>query len=131
MNDKHNNQLDARLDALLRGLPDKPVSSNFTARVLQAIERETPAPSRARAGNWTWWMHAFMPRAAVAAVVLGVGSFTWHNYRVQQRTELAQSVATVSKVNPLTNPEVLADYEVIRRMSQSPRADEKLLALMK
>ena len=128
MKNEPDNQLDARLDALLRGLPDKPVPSNFTARVLQAVERETPA-SRTRAGSWSWWMR-FIPRAAVASVVVGgIGSFAWHNHRVQQRTELAQSVVTISKVDPVANPEVLADYEAIRRMSQP--ADVELLALMK
>jgi hypothetical protein len=129
MNNKPDKQLDARLDALLRGLPDKPVPSNFTARVLQAVESETPAPSRA--GSWTWWMHTFMPRAGAVAAVVCLGSFAWHGYRVQQRTNMAQSIAAISKVNPLANPEVLADYDAIRRLSQARPADEELLALMK
>lgn len=130
MNEKPDNQADARLDALLRGLPDKPVPSNFTARVMQAIERETPALSQARTGSWTWWMR-FIPRAAVVTVVVTVCSFAWHNHRVQQRTELAQSVATVSKVDPITDPAVLADFDAIRRMGQEPHYDEAIIAYLK
>jgi len=132
MSDKTDKQTDARLDKLLRNLPDKPVSSNFTARVLQAVERETHAPSKARAGSWAWWLR-FLPRAAVAMVVVTVSSFAWHQHRVQQRTTMAQGVATVSttvaKVDPLTDPGVFADFDAINRMS--PPADKELLALFK
>jgi len=61
-------QTEAALSKFLARLPDAPVPSNFTARVLQAVERETRtserAPQRAR-----WW-HVFLPRAAVAASVV-------------------------------------------------------------
>ena len=132
MSDKPDNQTDARLDKLLRGLPDKPLSSNFTARVIQAVEREMPASSQSRAGSWRWWLR-FIPRAAVAMVVVTFSSVAWHQHRVHQRTFMAQSVATVSatvaKVDPLTDPGVFANFDAISRMS--PPADKELLKLFK
>ena len=132
MSDKPDNQTDARLDKLLRGLPDKSVSSNFTARVMQAVEREMSTPAQARAGSWAGWLR-FIPRAAVAMVVVTFSSFAWHQHRVHQRTSMAQSVATVSrtvaKVDPLTDPGVFANFDAINRMGTSP--DKELLTLFK
>jgi hypothetical protein len=130
MSDKPNNQTDARLDKLLRELPDKPVSSNFTARVMQAVERE--AHTRPQVGSRAWWLR-LIPRVAVAAVIIVAGAAGWHQYRVQQRTSMAQSVAAVStavaKVDPLTDPKVFANFDAINRMGPSP--DRELLALLK
>jgi len=130
MSDKPDNQTDARLDELLRRLPDKPVSSNFTARVMQAVERDTR--SRPHTASRAWWMR-LLPRAAVATIVATVTAIGWHEYRVQQRTSMAQSVATVSatvaKVDPLTDPKVFADFDAINRMGPSP--DRELLAILK
>ncbi|MCX6895644.1 MAG: hypothetical protein NTZ16_09145 [Verrucomicrobia bacterium] len=95
MNNKPDHQLDARLDALLRALPDKPVASNFTARVLQQVGRETAArPAR---GSFTWLRLHWLPRLAVAS---------------------------------LPSPDMLKDFEAIRRLSQTPPADRELLALL-
>ena len=44
-------EIESRLSETLARLPDAPVPSNFTARVLQAVERESVRP---RAINWSW-----------------------------------------------------------------------------
>jgi len=65
-------ELEARLTDALARLPQSPVPSNFTARVLNAIELEE---ARAARNTWRWNWHAFLPRFAVAtAVVLVVGA---------------------------------------------------------
>jgi hypothetical protein len=98
--------------------------------VIQAVERETR--TRPQVGSRAWWMR-LIPRAAVAVVISGVSSVAWHQYRVQQRTTMAQSVATVStavaKVDPLTDPKVFTDFDAINRMGPSP--DKELIALFK
>ncbi len=122
---------EAGLNKLLQQLPDAPVPSNFTARVLQAVERESIVPSRARFDGRAWWLRIFAPRAAVAAVVLGMGLFAWHHHQVERRIELARSITMISKAGPLPSPEVLANFDAIRHLSQTPAPDEELLALLK
>jgi hypothetical protein len=129
MSNKPDKNPDDQLDAYLRKLPNVPVSSNFTSRVMQQIEREAKAPP-SRAMRWNLWLHRFLPRTAVAAVLLAAGVFTMHTVQVHQRKELAQNVATVAKVNPMAQPDVMVDLDAIRRMSQQSPADEEILALM-
>jgi hypothetical protein len=107
-------------------LPDVPVPSNFTARVLQAVERESAAGAR-RGPFRKWSLRSYLPRAAAAAVVLGVGLITYHQHTiVERRTELAQSVKIVSTLPP----EVLQNFDTIQKMGPGAGPDRELLALM-
>lgn len=131
-NDDHS-QLDARLDALLRRLPDKPVASNFTARVLQSVQRENRQPAQT---TTTWWeilRHPLqlIPRLAVATLALGLGLFSFQRYEVVAQAKMAESVSAVAQVSSLPSPDVLQDFETVRRLSQTPPADEELLALLR
>ena len=115
------------LRELLSRLPDAPVSSNFTARVMQAVEREELQAARTRGWRWNW--HALLPRAAVAAVMVAAAGFTFYQHEVfNQRAALAQSVALMAQA-PLPSVDALQNFDVIRRMSQPVHADEGLLAL--
>lgn len=133
MKNESDNPLDARLDALLRRLPDKPLSSNFTARVVQAVERED---RRAAGPAMPWWdvlrhpLH-LLPRLAVATLALCLGLFSFQRYETVTQARMAESVAAVAHVSSLPGPDVLQDFEVVRRLSQTPRADEELLALLR
>jgi ferric-dicitrate binding protein FerR (iron transport regulator) len=125
-------QIEARLSEALGRLPDVPVATNFTARVLQAVELEGAAAERAqsaRGPKWHW-PRRWLSRAALAAVVLGVGLFSFHEVRIARRAELAESVTAVSEVSSLPSPEILKDFEAIRALNQAPSADEELLALL-
>ena len=64
---------EAALTAGLERLADVPVASNFTARVLQVVEREDVV--REQEPKWHQWLRGahWLPRAAFAAVVVGVG----------------------------------------------------------
>ncbi|MBP7827594.1 MAG: hypothetical protein KA236_13705 [Verrucomicrobia bacterium] len=118
------------LTTALTRLPDTPVPSNFTARVLQAIEREAAVretPARSAWGSvWRRWL----PRVAlgVSAVVVLIG--VAHVHHAAQRTQLARSVVAAARVAPTLSPEALADYEFIRRLSPAPGADTELLMLL-
>jgi negative regulator of sigma E activity len=116
------------LRELLSRLPDAPIASNFTARVLQAVELEESRP--AREWNFVWKWHALLPRiAATAAVVLFAG-LTFHHYELNiRRAALARNVALVAGAQPMPSVDALKNFDAIQRMGQ-PRADDELLALM-
>jgi hypothetical protein len=114
---------------LLSRLPDAPVSSNFTARVMQAVElEETRHPRRWNFLAWNW--HALLPRFAVAAAVVLFAGFAFHQYAsANRRAGITKSVMLVASAQKLPSLEALQNFDAIQRMSQPARADEGLLAL--
>ncbi len=121
-------ELEARLNAALEQLPAAPVPSNFTARVLQAIDLEASRPADR---GWRWALPRWMPRLAVTAAVVAVSALSWqHHEVVKQRFALARSVVAVAESSALPGVEALKNYEVIQRMGEAQQPDEKLLALM-
>jgi anti-sigma factor RsiW len=125
-------EAEAGLNAALERLPDVPVPSNFTARVLQAVEREAAVQRRRSA--WTWggrpWLR-WLPKAAFAAVILGAGLVSYHQFQAARFAAYARSVAAVSEVSSLPSPEILQDFDTIRVLNPTPPPDEQLLALLK
>jgi hypothetical protein len=118
------------LRELLARLPDAPVPSNFTARVMQAVELEESRRAR-RWKIFTWDWHAILPRAAAVAVVVMAAGLAWHQHEmVSHRTALARSVALVANTQPLPSVEALNNFDAIQRMSQPAHADDELLALL-
>jgi hypothetical protein len=127
-------ETELHLTEVISGLPDAPVPSNFTARVLQAVERESVVGSRRRGSFWKWSLRSLLPKAAAVAVVLGAGLFTYHEHTVrEQRAELARSIKIVSSVPSLPNPQILQDFDTIQKMGAASTTgpDRELLALMK
>ncbi len=124
--------MEAQLTAGLRGLADVPVASNFTARVLQAVERDAGARAVPREPAWRlWWRSTgWAPKTAFAAAVLGLSVFSVHSYQMAARHRLAQSVAAFSEASARLSPEVLQDFEPIRRLPPAPAADKKLLLVL-
>jgi hypothetical protein len=114
---------------LLSRLPDAPVSSNFTARVMQAVEREETRPAHGWAfAAWNW--HALLPRFAVAVAVVLFAGFAVHQYAsANRRAGITRSVMLVAKVQQLPSVEALQNFDAIQRMGQPAHADEGLLAL--
>ena len=121
-------EIDVRLTKALTRLPDVPVPSNFTARVIAAVDLEEARQSR-RHFQWSW--HSLFPRIAVTAAVVLFAGLTFRHYEVtNQRTEFAKNLALVAGSQPLPSVDALNDFEVIQRMSQPAHADDELLALM-
>ncbi|MGO9003005.1 MAG: hypothetical protein ACLPYM_00590 [Limisphaerales bacterium] len=121
-------EMESALNAALTQLPDAPVPSNFTARVLQAVEREAARP---RAWNWRWNWHTLVPRVAFAAAVIAFTGLAFQHHEIyRQRIALARNVALVTGGQPMPSPEALENFDAIRRMSQPQHADDELLALM-
>lgn len=118
---------EVELSGLLDQLPAAPVPSNFTARVLQAVEREAEAVERRTGSRWAWCWRVVLPRTAAAVFVVGLGLFAYHRHEVIQR---AEAVGIVAAVREVPKPELLEDFEVIRHLGSTPRPDEELLALL-
>lgn len=120
---------DERLNLALARLPEAPVPSNFTARVMQAIEREAATASRAPRSPSRWW-RGLLPRFAAAAVVLVAGLLVYRHNESQQRADLVQGLVMVAEAAPLSDLTVLEDFDAIRSMTPDvAAADEDLLAL--
>jgi len=121
-------ELESALQTALDRLPDAPLPSNFTSRVMQAAEREE---SRRRTGNWSWNWHALVPRAAIATAVVMLAGLALHQYSLRtQRIALAKNIALAIAGQPVPSPEALENIDAIRRMSRPQHADDELLALM-
>jgi hypothetical protein len=124
-----NDPIQNELRELLSRLPDAPVASNFTARVMQQIDLEESRHSRKRNFIFNW--RVFLPRAAVAAVVIGFTGLAFHRHEIYiQRAALAKNVVLMAGAQPLPSVEALKNFDAIQRMGQPARADEELLALM-
>ena len=124
-------EAESGLNAGLRRLPDAAISSNFTARVLQAIELDVAAATRSRPQVWTrnWWWQVLVPRTAVALVVVAAGWFGYNRYQVEGRKEIAEGLAVVATMQRLPSREVLEDFDAIRGFGSAVPVDEELLAL--
>jgi hypothetical protein len=105
------------------------VPSNFTARVLQAIELEEARGARTRGWSWSW--RVLVPRVAVAVVVVGFAGLAYQRHEFDKRVELAKAVALLAQAQPVPSVEALKNFDAIQRMSQTtPRADDELLVLL-
>ena len=124
-------QAETRLNASLSRLPNVSVPSNFTARVLQAVEREAVADLRRPQGKWLAWLRLrWLPKAALAAIVVGAGLLSYHQVQAAHRKQMVESVAAVSAVSSLPGPDILKDFDAIRALSPAPVCDEQLLLVL-
>jgi hypothetical protein len=123
-------ELDSALSKGLERLSDVPVPSNFTARVLDAVERESRTQERKhRSFRWSW--RRLVPKISVAGLAACAVLFVQHQQAEAKRLQLVRSVAAVSGVSSLPSPEVLQDFEAIRHLNTTPPPDETLLALFR
>ena len=123
--------LEARLTAALARIPDAAVPSNFTARVLTAIELEEAAAARSRGWALNWRL--LWPRvAAVAAILIcaGVSILRYETHSYRYRLALVKNVAMVAVAQPPPSVDALENLDAIQRMSQSSPADSELLAVL-
>ncbi len=123
-------ETDAALSRALHRLPDVPVPSNFTARVLQAVELEQAAQQRATktkpARSWLAWL----PKVALATVFVVMSLMGFREASYQRGQRFARSLKTVTAVATLPGPEVLQDFEAIQQLSPTRPPDTELLALL-
>ena len=122
-------EAEVALNQALARLPDAPVPSNFTTRLRQAIEHEAAIEVQVPAPRPAWWWRVFVPRFAVATVVVGAGWLAYRHNEAVQQAELVKSFLAVASPS-LADPKVIEDFDVICQLSPPSAADEELIKLM-
>ena len=123
---------EAGLSEALSGLADVPVASNFTARAVAAAQSSEAGSKSGEAFGWQhapWW-HRWLPKAALAAVVVGAGLLSYNHLQQSHRAEVVRSLTAVSQIPSVPSPDILKDFDTIAAMSVTPPADEELLKVM-
>ena len=123
-------QSDSQLDRLLRALPDKPVASNFTARVLQEVGRASQPLATARRNPFSVLFTAWLPRLVPAGLAVAAFFFAYEARTNARDAAFARSLVAVAQVKSLPSPEVLQDFDAVRAFDVKPGADRELLALL-
>ena len=113
------------LNEALGRLPVAPkVATNFTERVLGAIELESRRESR---GSFVWrgwrWRLRWVPKAALAFGIACAVMMSCQHFRSANAVELFKGIAL------LPDPEIVMDFDTIRALNRTPAADEELLKL--
>ncbi len=115
---------DRALGRALQSLPDAPVSSNFTARVMQELDLETAREQRARGGGWR---RLLWPRLGWATAAVALTLFGAQQFRTTQRTQLASDAALVSK-DIARLPDAFRDFDVVDSLRAiTPASDDGIL----
>lgn len=118
------------LNHLLEQLPDVPVASNFTARVLQAARREAAQPQARPFLQGLWLL--LMPRRATAvawaALVICVTWFALYQADSNTKARQASELAVIGRVAVVSDPVVVEDFDTIRRLPYAE--DEELFAVL-
>ncbi len=122
-------ETEAALTHVLNQLPDAPLPSNFTARVLQAVQQEENAARRKTTRpTWRIW-RGFLPRL-VGASLLVLGGFAFWQHRAAQQQQLAATAREVAEARLLVDPVLAKDFEIIAGLTPSEMvADDSLLAM--
>jgi len=124
------------LNQLLVGLPNAPLSSNFTARVLQEIDlEELRAQHQRRSGSWLDRFRLWVPRFALAALVMTLGALGYREYEIFSLREKAKYLdRLVSAASSVPDAKIWEDFDAIARMGHgqpvSAAKDEILWAAL-
>jgi hypothetical protein len=122
---------EAALNGLLRRWPSAAVSTNFTARVVQAAQRLPAKPAwRRRLEMFPWLPVGWVPRAALAAAMVCSAMLSCHEYESLRRAHEAQAVARVSRLAALPSIDWLENFDMINRLNTVKVADDDLLSVL-
>src|SRR5205823_11177536 len=116
------------LNQVLLNLPDIPLSSNFTARVVQAVELDDSRANRGRSNPWLARLRGWLPRFAVAGLVIGLGGLGYQRYHLHTLSEKAGSVKLVTELaSTLPDVQMWQDFDAIAKLSQATASDDRTL----
>ncbi len=121
-------ELDLQLTRQLGQLPSAPVSSNFTARVMQAAMR--PAPVQKTGWLQRLALPRWLPRYAMVMALVALAGLSVHQYQTLQNSRNARDLAQVTRVAALPEMDWFQDFETINRLSQVQVADNDLLTTL-
>lgn len=128
---QHDWEKETALNRVFDGLPDVPVSSNFTARVVEAARREKVGPKFEHL--WPdWWRNlGWIPRLAGVCLLLGGTALSVHEYQEAQLREMARDVEKVSSYALVSKIDWLENFDTIKKLNQVPPVDEELLTALR
>ena len=112
----------------LRRLPEVPVASNFTALVMQSVERESVQAVHHYPAIYDWVRRHWLRSTALASLLVCGGFVSAQQYRSLQRMNMARGVSAVSQAAAFPQ-QWLVDFEAINRFEQPPVDNELLAAL--
>ncbi len=120
---------EAALNEALEHAPEPPVASNFTARVMQAIEREAASAEKREGRRGELWLRLrrWLPQTAFAVVLVLSGMLSYQHIQTR-RADPVNKLATLAANNP--DAEILENFDAIRAMDRHATADEVLLKVM-
>jgi hypothetical protein len=122
---------EAALTGLLRRRPGAAVSTNFTARVVQAAQRLPVKPAwRRRLEMFPWLPAGWAPRATLATAMVCCGLFSFHEYGTLRRVQMAREVAGIIREPGLPSIDWLENFDTIDRMNKVEVADDGLLMVL-
>ena len=122
-------EVETSLNDALERLKEPEVPSNFTARVMTALEADAAREERVAAAgrpgwrfrNWRW-----LPKAALASVILVAGLLGLQHHQHEKRAQYANRLATITDVASLPSPAILQDFDAIHAMNQVIVSDEAM-----
>ena len=117
---------DMALSRVLDAMPDAPLASNFSARVMLAVEQEERSSSTARPRpGLAWWSRHWVARLGLVSSVAIIVAIGWqqHQQQKRERSQIAESVATISEVASVPSVEILRDFDVIQSLDAVPPAE--------
>jgi hypothetical protein len=124
-------EYEAALTRGLNSLPPAPVSSNFTALVLQAVQRAPARPVwRRRLDPALWLPRGWMPRLALGATMVCLSLLTVREYQTIQRQRMARDLASVGSLATLQPVDWLQNFHTIENLSRVEVADDALLQIV-
>ena len=115
---------EAALSRLIERLPAASVSSNFTARVLEAARR-TPVESA-----WTFRFRVWWPRVAAGALAAGVCLISVREHQASHRLAVERQLVEANRVGAMPQVEWLNNFDTIQHLDRVKLADDELLAAL-
>lgn len=123
-------KLETALNSVLTKPSSVPLSSNFTARVIAAIEQDKAAQHRASSRPKTHWWRIFVPRFAIATLVVVTITLGYRHNVTTHRMELTDAAKKIAESRALSDVAVIEDFETIRSLNPAEATvDENLLAM--
>ncbi len=131
---------DIILGRLLKNLPSIPVSSNFTARVMEAIGKEEAVEEIPVSPQsiFSYILHNIVPKFVSICLMLALIGLGYFSYSESKRVKLAGSIAELERVAMLGDKEsglpveIFKDFDVIQNINTyNSFVDVELLAALK
>jgi hypothetical protein len=124
-------QEDAALNNLLRRMPVATISTNFTVRVVQVVQRTAPRSVwRRRLESIPWLSAAWVPRAALGVAMVCCSVLSFREYEAMHRAQEAKAIESVTHLASLPPIDWMENFDTINRMNKVQVADDELLTVL-